>query len=193
VGVFDQFVEVSLLAGKAAGADELDESIVVDEDVEGVHISNFKVVFLKLRPCAHHAVEQVPQLSLQEEAADLAAVVDLHLEDVGVVVVGELHGEGVTLTSPVEPHRPVDSKTVLLGSRSTSLVMVSSILLTYLYQRLNSASDSITLVIVICSCGLPSSSITYPRETSPSTECCYTLAACGDSAELPITTLTLYH
>jgi hypothetical protein len=56
-----------------------------------MHISNFKVVFLKFGPCAHHAVEQVPQLSLQEEAANLAAVIYLHLKNIGIVIVGELY------------------------------------------------------------------------------------------------------
>lgn len=72
-------------------------------------VSDLGVVLFELGAGADHVVEQVPELGLEEEAVDLPAVVDLYLEDVGVVVVGELRGAKGTRTRPLEPQRPVDS------------------------------------------------------------------------------------
>jgi hypothetical protein len=109
MGVLYHFIEVGFLAREAAGADEFDESVVVDEDVGGVDVADLEAVLLELGAAADETVEQVPQLGLEEEARQFAAVVDLGLEDVGVVVVGELRVRRGTRTSPVEPQSPVDS------------------------------------------------------------------------------------
>lgn len=91
MGILHDFIEVGVLAGEAAGADEFDESVVVDEDVGGVDVADLGVVLLELGAGADERVEQVPQFGLHEVAPDVAAVVDLHLEDVGEVLVGQLH------------------------------------------------------------------------------------------------------
>lgn len=56
-----------------------------------MHISNFEVIFLKFGPCAHHTIKQVPQLCFQEEAPNLTAVINLYLEHIGIMIIGELH------------------------------------------------------------------------------------------------------
>lgn len=87
-GILDQFVEVGFLSWEAASADQLDQSIVVDEDIAGVNISDLAVILLELRSGSDHGVEQIPQLSFEEVPVDLPPVLDLHLEDVGIVVEG---------------------------------------------------------------------------------------------------------
>lgn len=109
VGVFHELVEVGLLAGEADGADEFDEAVVVDKDAAGVHVPDLCVVLLELGPGPDQVVKQVPDLGLQEVAVDLLPVLDLHLEDVGVVVVPELSGGRGTFTTPLDPHIAVVS------------------------------------------------------------------------------------
>ena len=184
--IFQKFIEVCLLPWETACADHFDKPVIVDQNVTGMHVAYLKMVLLEFRSSSNHAVKKIPKFRLQEKTTNLSSIFYLHLKNIGIVIKGELNDRSYTLTSPEEPQSPVDSYIVLLGSSKTSRVIVSSIFLTYLYQRLNSASDSITLVIVICSCGLPYSSVTYIRTTSPKTECCYMLEACSDDVELPI-------
>lgn len=56
-----------------------------------MYISYFRVIFLEFRSCSNHIVEQIPQLSLQEVPVDSFPVLDLHLKNVGVVIVLELN------------------------------------------------------------------------------------------------------
>ena len=107
--ILNNLIEVGLLPREAASADQFNKSIVIDEYVAGMHISNLGMVLLELRASTDHIVQQIPQFSLQEEAIDLPPVLDLDLEDVGVVIVGELCESKGTRTSPLEPQRPVDS------------------------------------------------------------------------------------
>lgn len=55
--VLNHLIEVSLLPREAAGADQLDQPIVVDEYVTGMHISDLGMVFLELGASTDHVVE----------------------------------------------------------------------------------------------------------------------------------------
>lgn len=74
-----------------------------------MHVSDLGVVLLELGASTDHIVQQIPELSLQEETIDLPPVLYFDLENVGVVIVGELCEATGTRTSPLEPQRPVDS------------------------------------------------------------------------------------
>ena len=90
LGIAGEFVEVCFFSWKGAGADELYESIIVDQDAAGVEVAYFLVVLLELRASPHHRVEQVPQLCLQEVPFDSPSVLDLFLEHVRVMRISEL-------------------------------------------------------------------------------------------------------
>lgn len=85
--ILNNLIEVGLLSWEATSADKFDQSIVIDEYVAGMHISDLSMVFFELRASSNHVVEQVPEFSLQEETIYLSAVLDLHLEDVRIVIV----------------------------------------------------------------------------------------------------------
>lgn len=106
--VLNNFIEVGLFSGEAASADKFDKSIIIDEYVAWMHVSDLSMVLFELGASADHVVQQVPEFSLQEEAVYLPAVFNLHLENVRIVVVGQLHEGKCTRTSPLEPQRPVD-------------------------------------------------------------------------------------
>lgn len=123
----EQRIVIILLAREGAGADDLDLSALIDEDVGGVHVTDLSLQVLKFLPRSDDVVQQVPHLSLQEVLFQLGAVLNLGLEDEFVVVEGELHGGGGTRTRPPEPQRPTGSKACLTGRKRTSLVSESSI------------------------------------------------------------------
>lgn len=85
---FEEGVVVIELSGERAGADDLDLSALVDEDVGGVHVADLAAEVLELLPSPHDVVEQVPDLGLQEVLLQLAAVVDLRLQHELVIVEG---------------------------------------------------------------------------------------------------------
>ena len=85
---FEEGVVVVELAGQRAGADDLDLPALVDEDVGGVHVADLAPQVLELLASAHDVVQQVPDLRLQEVLLQLAAVVDLRLQNELVVVEG---------------------------------------------------------------------------------------------------------
>lgn len=124
---FEEGVVVVLFSGEGAGADDLDLSALVDEDVGGVDVADLPPQVLELLPRPHDVVQQVPYLRLQEVLFQLGAILDLGLEDELVVVERELCYGGDTRTRPPEPQSPTGSKACLMGRKRTSLVYESSI------------------------------------------------------------------
>jgi len=58
--IFDKLFEVILFSWQAAGADDFDESICIDENIAGMYISYFRTVFLKFRSCSNQIIEEIP-------------------------------------------------------------------------------------------------------------------------------------
>jgi hypothetical protein len=65
-----------LFVGEGAGADEFDLSVIVDEDVGRVDISDFEFDSFELVGSADHVVEEVPHFSFEEELAESESVFD---------------------------------------------------------------------------------------------------------------------
>lgn len=74
-----------------------------------MHVTNFGMILFELRASTNHVIQQVPQLGFKKEAVDFATIFDLDLKDIRVMIKAKLHSEFYTLTTPVDPQRPVDS------------------------------------------------------------------------------------
>lgn len=90
-----------------------------------MHVADFLAQVLKLAACSHDVVQQVPYLCLEEVLSETVSVKDFSLENELIVIVAELNAKGCTLTMPLEPHIPTDSKECFEGSRMTSLLSES--------------------------------------------------------------------
>ena len=105
--------------------DDLNLPALVDKDVPRVDVADLLLQQLELIPRPHDVVQQVPHLGLQEVLPQLVPVQDLGLQHELVVIEAQLHGLEGTLTMPLDPQRPTDSKECLRGKRMTSLVYES--------------------------------------------------------------------
>lgn len=116
-----RLVEVGLFVGPAVQVGDLDLPLLVDEDVRRPHIAHLAADSAEVGRTAGQRVEQVPQLLLLEVLVHLDAVLDLLLEEVGVILVEDLAYGGSTLRVPAVPHRPLLRYWCFTGRRRVSL------------------------------------------------------------------------
>lgn len=124
--LLDGLLEIIEFAGEGDSAENFDLSIVVDEDVVRVDVTNLLLDLFELVAGADDVVQQVPHFGFQEVAFQALAIIDFAVQHEGEIVECELAKQMGTLTSPLEPHMPAFSKLCLLGIRRISCDSVSS-------------------------------------------------------------------
>ena len=58
--IIHELIVIVDLTWEAAGADELDQSVIIDKNAIWMNISDFGMVFLEFRTSSNHIVEQIP-------------------------------------------------------------------------------------------------------------------------------------
>ena len=87
---FKDELEIVPFEGHGGGADNLDLSALVDEDVDGMHAAYFSLQMLEFAARTDNIVEEVPDLSFEKIFAKALPVGDLGLQNKLVVVKAEL-------------------------------------------------------------------------------------------------------
>lgn len=83
-------IEVGLFVGPTIEIGDFDLSLLIDEYVVGPDIADFAVDPTELSRAAGQRIQQIPQLFLLEMFVHFDTVLDLFLEEVGVVLVEDL-------------------------------------------------------------------------------------------------------
>jgi hypothetical protein len=109
-----------------------------DEDVLRADVSKFEALGVEGAGSGNDGVDEVPKFSLLEVLVlHGEAIDDLIAEEVGVVLVLDLGGEGSTVLMPPLPQNSVFSNFWLIGRKMFSNSPIS---FTFFSQRLNSLS-----------------------------------------------------
>lgn len=112
-----EFLVVSMLARPRAQTCYFDLPLLVQEYIPGAYIADFGANFAEYMCCRQQTIQQVPYLSLSEMVGRGYTVIDLFVEQVGVVVVADVQ----------HSRRPADGlphEEVVLGQQQEVLVEV---------------------------------------------------------------------
>lgn len=86
------------------------------------HVADLPINGLEVLGSADQVIQQVPDLLLIEVLGNGPAILNLLREEIGEVLIVDLHNDGFTFALPVLPHHPLGWYSCLIGSMRPSLL-----------------------------------------------------------------------